>query len=252
MPNVWLYQQLFSLRECWEFAKVASNTQLFSQVLLGRYLPSARGRNDIRGHIVAALEGRSSSWRETNLYHLRNWRVNRGGQVTPSNPGFQAGDTAKSQYQYLYNTPWKPSPVMLTYVRRFLRLAAQHDIQVYWLMPPFCPEARSRREQLGLEAAYTRFAHAIQAQFPNVVVLDGRRTGYPQSVFIDPTHLDGKGGTSLSVDVAEFLLKQRKTDDKAPRWIELSAYRERSSDLPLEDLGQSLLAVKSEEDARRR
>lgn len=246
VSNVWLYQQLLSVRESWELARVAESEDLFSRIVLGRFLPSIRNRTDLRDQLLAALAGRSASKREGNRYHLHHWRANRGSQLAAPNPRFQAADVDRAEFQALFKTPWSPSPLMTTYVQRFLQLAAQHDIQVFWLMPPLCPEARTRREQSGLEAAYTAFAQSIQAQFPNLIVLDGRRADYPRSVFVDPSHLDAVGGATLSADLGDLLRRPSRTDVPASRWIELSPYR------ALDDHDPALIAVKTQVGGRRR
>lgn len=246
MPNVWLYQQLLSFRECWDLAQTTRSDELFSRVVLGRLLPSVRNRTDLRDHLLAAFDGQSRSMRQANRFHLDQWRYHRGSQLTSPNPQFQPADLERAEFQSLFKTPWTPSPVMVAYARRFLQLAAENDIPVFWLMPPYSPEARTRREQRGLETAYTEFALQIQAEFPNLVVLDGRQADYPRSVFVDPSHLDGIGGTTLSAALADVLRTAMESKRTGPRWLELARFR------PLDELDPSLIAAKTQLNVRRR
>ena len=63
------------------------------------------------------------------------------------------------------------------YIRRFLDLAAAHGIRVYWLVMPLAPALQHAREVKGRDAEYTRFVRSFRG-YPNLVVLDARRSGY--------------------------------------------------------------------------
>jgi hypothetical protein len=236
------WPELVTTREALALARTARDAGLFASVMLDRLIPSLRGRHQIRANLVAALQGRGESGRAATLLSLRrNWRVNRGAGVAAKNPRF-TGEVGAG-FAEVYPDQWPLDPVATAYVRRFLRLAASHEIPVLWLIPPFCPEIEARRDSKGLSAQYDRFVRAMQARFPNVVVADARRSGYGPGVFIDPVHLDRQGAATLSADVAAVLGRVLAGRGDAPRWVELPAYRDRSAEFPLEDASQSCVAL---------
>jgi hypothetical protein len=88
----------------------------------------------------------------------------------------------------------------------------------------------------------------LQKRFPNVAVLDARRSGFEPPVFLDACHLDPQGGYVLSRSVADALGRSPERRGPAapgtPRWVTLPPYQNYPIDVPIEDVNQSLLAVK--------
>src|SRR5262249_14130683 len=101
-------------------------------------------------------------------------------------------------------------------------------------------------------ARYDRFVWSMLAQFPNLSVVDARHAGYDLSVFVDPVHLDRDGAAALSEDLASVLQDALGHAEPVPRWIELPAYHERPASVRLEDVDQSRIAVRKNEETRRR
>src|SRR5262249_51799500 len=91
------------------------------------------------------------------------------------------------------------------YVRRFLALAEAHRIRVFWLIPPIHPVVQGVRDKLGRDGPFQRFIREEQARFPDLVVIDGRRSGYHPDLFVDSSHLNIEGTTTFSVDVADVV-----------------------------------------------
>ena len=141
---------------------------------------------------------------------------------------------------------WATHRVNTTYIRRFLELTASRKIAVFWLLPPTSPGVQARREQSGTDAAHTQFVRSMQAAYPHVVVVDARRSGYAADLFVDAIHLDGRGATTLSTDVAAILDEHlsRRGSDK-DRWIALLPYRDQPFDRPMEDVEESRVAWKA-------
>ena len=106
-----------------------------------RCLPSVRARLEVRAACLAALRGEPSLARREGLAYRRNWRLNRGAQVAPRNPGFgdDPGPAAAAP-----SHRWKCKPANAAYLRRFLALAASRDIPVFWLMPTLSPAWQTR------------------------------------------------------------------------------------------------------------
>jgi hypothetical protein len=114
---------------------------------------------------------------------------------------------------------------------------------------PLCPELQAGRERKGLDAAYTRFVRSFES-YPNLVVVDGRRSGYGNPVFTDACHLDPQGASVFSEGVAEILgVNDRASERKT--WIAMPTYQERPISEALESFQQSVLALESRSSVRR-
>ncbi len=100
---------------------------------------------------------------------------------------------------------WRPTPANDRYLRRFLRLAADRGMAVYWVSSPLSPNERARREREGLAEGYDRFLRRLQGEFPNLVVLETRSLDFDRAAFGDPYHLDGAAAKVLSLAVAEAI-----------------------------------------------
>jgi hypothetical protein len=238
------WPEFLTAAECLDLSWSARDAGFFAQTMLGRLLPSVRGRVEVGAAIVAALRGESSSPRDALPPIWRNWRINKGAQVAPRGPGPpNAGDAWAHD---LFPPGWRFHAVNACYVRRFLALARSRGIPVYWLLPPIRPDAQSHCERTGLDGRFARFVEAMRSEFPGLVVLDGRRSGYGAEVHVDPVHLDRRGAASLSADVAAAL-GRRGTESG---WITLPSYRERPWRGTLEDLEESRVALLSPDRGR--
>lgn len=245
--NVRQWPELLEARECLELAWASRDPRLFASVTLGLLSPSFKDRDQIRAHILAALRGEAGRTRAEILPYRRNWRINAGAQVAPRNPNFRDDAPPAASIRGV----WKCKPENAAYIRRFLALADTHHLPVFWLMPTISPNWQARREQEGLDAAYTRFIRSIQAEFPRLIVIDGRRAGLDRTLFCDPAHLDSRGAVVLSTGVSDILRRYSRGVATGPRWVELPAYRGGLDDIALEDVDQSRAALKLLE-ARRR
>ena len=119
------------------------------------------------------------------------------------------------------NRVWNCRPENAGYVRKFLALASSRGIRVYWVIPPVSPTAQERRFQNGQEAAYSRFVASIQAEYPGLTVIDGRRLDLDTSSFFDPVHLNGRGAATLSGEVAKVLGATTPGGGEAPSLVRL-------------------------------
>ena len=100
---------------------------------------------------------------------------------------------------------WRPDPTNAAYLDRFFALARDHQIPVFWLLPPLHPGFTARRLALGSDAPFNAFVAEIQVRFPSVVVVDGRSARYDASEFIDMAHLDRDGSTRLSLGLGSVV-----------------------------------------------
>ena len=234
------WAEFLSTRDALDLASTARDAEFFAAVMTARALPSARARFEIRGNVLAALRGESPSLRPFTPLFFRNWGFNRGAQAIPPNPQFR--DAFPDPDAPVPPDPWACEPVNAAYCHRFFDLAAAHGIPVYWLLTPISPGERARCARLGDSEPYLRFVRRMQAACPNVVVLDGRRSAYGPDVFVDRAHLDRRGASSLSADLASILAHP---PSPGIRVVDLPAFRDRVDAAPVEDLTQSMLAIQN-------
>jgi hypothetical protein len=212
---------------------------------VGRVLPTFRARHEIQSNLRAALRGETDTLRAINRTCRRNWTRHGGGHVAAKNPAFD-GVIGPDDDTRLQTRVFRCHRVNAEYIRRLLALADARGIRVYWLLPPLAPQLQAHREQTGAEAGYVRFVRSWQARDPNVTVLDARHSGYDHTLFVDPTHLDGQGASTLSRDVADVLRRDLAGPGPplaAARWIDLPAYRACPAEVALEDVEQSRRAL---------
>ncbi|MBV8075917.1 MAG: hypothetical protein JO284_05960 [Planctomycetaceae bacterium] len=251
--NMRYWPELLELRDCFDLAWSARDAGFFVEMMLARTFPSYRCRFEVRSSILAQLQGRDESHRLGVAALRRNWAINRGAHVrqldrvfanqlalsdaTPENPHymtFTARDRAR-------NT------LALSYVRRFLDLADAHGITVFWLLLPVTPERRVEYDRSGMDDYLTRVARMALSHSRNVIVIDGRHSGYTRWGFSDRIHLDRYGAVAFSTDVASVVGRALSRPESVARWSVLPTCRRIEPSVPVEDLAQSLSVLKSQE-----
>ena len=243
------WQALATAGEALDLAWSTRDAGLFGHILTGRLLPTFRDRHPIRALLRRAVAGRDpyeadartlAAWR-------RNARRNLGGFLLPAPPPrpIEVDPTNKS----LFPDFWVPDPAEAGYATRLLELAAASGARTYLLLPPYSPATRALYRRRGLDALQALLARQVQSRFPGLVVLDARRSGYPDAAFADMVHLNRRGAVALSAALGDVLRDGRRGDPR--RWVELPPYREPTSRVALEDLGQSEVAWAASARARR-
>ena len=81
----------------------------------------------------------------------------------------------------------------------------------------------------------------------NVIVIDGRHSGYTRWGFSDRVHLDRYGAVAFSTDVASVVGRSLSRPAMVARWNVLPKCRCLEPSVPVEDLAQSLSVLKSQE-----
>ena len=235
--SVRTYPDLASARDCLDLAWTARDAGFFATTMLGKVLPSYKCRFEIRASLKAAFKGhRASPWpRQSAIW--ATWKAQDGAQPMPTMP-FKP-PVAESMIASLAPGGWTCDPLNATYFEKFLALAAEHDLPVYWLIPPLDPAIHARRALLGTDEAYGRLARAAQARYANLVVLDARGSGYDSAVHIDAIHLDHRGAKVLTGDLATVLADRARHGGSGPRWVDLPPYAGRSGDEPSTGLARS-------------
>lgn len=245
------WPELASIRDCVELAWAARDADLFTTTTLARVLPSFHDRLDIRANVLTALRGEDIFARRALPVLWRNWNRNAGAQAMPRNPAF-LGNLDEPTFWPLFHDSWHCSPINAIYVKKFLKLAQSRGIPVFWLIQPICPQAQALREKRGVDGHYLAFVRRVHEKSPNLVVVDGRHSGYDHRVFIDPIHLDRQGESTLSTEVAGVLGRYLGMGEPGSRWVDLPPYRDQSAGRGFEDIMDSGIALRSGEGRVRR
>jgi hypothetical protein len=226
--------------EVLDLAWSARSPTLLARVALARLIPSLRARHEVRSVVTSALQGRASNMRFLTARFLRNVRVNRGASALEEMPE-PILDTGPAS-DWIFENFW-PDPVNVAYLDRFLDLAAARGVPAFLVIPPPSVGAERLAEQNGFDAVHTQFVRSLQARHPGLTVLDGRRSGYgPALYFTDPVHLNHVGARAFSEDVSAVVARALDGRD-LPRWLDLPRYRARPETVPIEDLGESGMAL---------
>jgi hypothetical protein len=204
-PKPLNYAELGTLRDCLDLGWTAADGDLLGALVAGKFLPSYRWRFEIRQSILAALQGRSSSQRSTLASFQLLWNREQGAQPTPADRAYHPQEDIL--IAGVSPSKWACDPKERTYAERFFALAESRQIQVYWLIPPMSPGVHTQRAILGTDARYDRFVRSISSKYPSAVILDARSSGYDDTVHVDHIHLNRRGATILSADLAEVVLE---------------------------------------------
>jgi hypothetical protein len=199
-----------------------------------RALPSLRARGDIRDWVSFALQGKDGPHGKVNRVYLRNWEVNQGAWLLGKQPPRQADEQPG-----VAAMPWFTQPLNTVYLKRFLDLASSRRVPVFWLIPPVHPGVQHGRDRLNLDAPYDALVRRCLTLYPNLTVIDARKSAYPASVFADAAHLDVEGANAFSSDLAATLADLSSGRVGARRWVELPPYRARPVSHLVEDLHRS-------------
>jgi len=234
--------EMIGPRECLDLAWTGRDAGFFARTMTGRLFRSVRRRFEVRENIMAALRGEVSSMPPIIHATWRNGNVNRGALLMPPYGPVGTVDPANLTAEFA-RPNWTCDPVQEHYLRRLLMLAEAHAVPVVWLVPPVSPAVQAVRDQVAMEEPHSQFLRSLQARFPGLVVVDGRRCGYDGPAFTDPLHLSARGASALSIDLAEALRPIVEGREAGPRWVNLPPYRERPVGVPLEDLNQSRTAL---------
>jgi hypothetical protein len=239
-PPPWA--DLLGGREALELEHEAGASGFATRTVLEQILHTLKNRFEIRSNVTQAIQGKSFGRKQFHEVTLRNWTVNQGAQVNMKRE-FEPPPPPAAPPSGPVEAAWKPHPLNLRYIERFLALAEERGIPVYWLLPPRCPSVQLWRDWNGEESCYDRFVAGLVGHYPNLVVLDARHSGYETDVFVDIVHLDRDGAATLSHDIA-VALEVIPTLEPKPRWAQLPRYQDVPVKVALEDIDGSRRALK--------
>lgn len=237
-----MWGDLLSFRESVELAWAARDARFFGSISLTRALSSYRARYEIQAAARASLRGESASSRPAVRVHLRNWEQNLGAHLVPADPAAEEATRRAIAASSYLPTRWTCHPINERFVRKLLDLTEARRLRVFWLLPPLHPDVQERRDRGGMHGQYVAFLRRLQAEYPGLTVVDGRHSGYASAALADLTHLNRVGAAQFSTEVAA-ILRARIAGEPGARWVELPRERGPITEVPMEDLGQSLTAM---------
>jgi hypothetical protein len=239
--NRMLWPEMLTPGECLDLARTMRDPNFATAILLAELLPSYKERHDLRANLKAALEGRSTSRRSEIPSYRRNWVVNEGAQllIDSGPPAVPVSEWVDGLY-----SRWAPDGTNLTYLHRFFDLAESRGIPVYWLIAPAHPEVQAGVDRNRFDLDHSIFVLEMQKRHPNAIVVDARHSGFTADLFADGAHLNRRGALKLSSALAAVLRDPPPTDPTR-RWVALDLGRAREFDRPIEDVGQSGVALRA-------
>ena len=153
------------------------------------------------------------------------------------NPNLNLGDLNGFHKAAFMNADWM-TRYHAIFMKRFFDLAAEHQIKIYWVVPPLQPDVQAKFAEKGEDIRFDRLISGVLAKYPNVTVVDARQSTYPSEVFVDHGHLDRVGANTFSQDVGNVI---KASSDE--RWVKLPAFRMLPEQPPLEDFRESETVV---------
>ncbi len=228
---------LLDIRDALDLARTTADLGLIAGVAANGLVPSVRDRHGIRKAVFASLEGKDSE-SAFDLHALRlNWNRNRGAHLVA--PRAYVVKLEPEQGSPGPRIVWSANRSNASYARRLFQLAADRRIQVVWVIPPADPSWQAHRERIGADAGLSRFVREISHQFPEVLVVDGRHSGYDRPAFVDETHMGRDGAAEFTTALADFLVSRLSRDGSQGGIVPLTPFQGRPAGIPLEDLQQT-------------
>ena len=245
-PGVGMFDRswpgLLSGREALELAATLRDAGFLARTTTAKALGCVAARHEVRAAIAATCRGEGHLPRQDVRVLRRHWRANGGAQVVPDR-----SSRPPESFEGLFPETWACDPATETYVRRFLALAEEHRVPVYWLLPPLRPGAQDWRDRRDLDTPYLGYIARLQSAHAGLTILDGRRGGYDDGHFADAIHLNRRGASALSLAIADALDATRTPGARIAR----VPFREPGPDLRgVEDLRETRTAMRREQERR--
>lgn len=152
----------------------------------------------------------------------RGWTRNQGAQLAPRRFVPVAGSLPNPYRGHRWK--WAPNPVHAYFVDRFLAMAEDRGIPVYWVIPPADPAWLDRNEGVGTVGAYREYVLGLLDRFSVLTVLDAQHAGWGRRWFRDPIHLNRDGAVRLSGLVADAIAEKDDAPTKVGRWIAMDQH----------------------------
>jgi hypothetical protein len=233
--------EFYDISDCVDAAATTRDFNYSGALLSAVLVPSYRLKYGLTDWLAKLFHCGNGPDRFTVKKYTRNWLANRGQSLEPANADPMPTNPALAD-QVLTNwrkvlaarSPWVCNTLNSAYITKFLKLAHERSIKVYWLIPPLHPVAQRETERFGIDDAYVRFVKNFSSSFDNLSIIDGRHSHYAGNCFIDPGHLHRRGTVTYSTALASLM-----SSDYSQQWITLPSWEEQSADCQLEDVEQS-------------
>jgi hypothetical protein len=237
--------------EAGELAWWARDADLFGEVATSHCLPSLRGKTTIRTNIMGALANQPPPLAATNLMALRNWKQNDGAQLMVGSAAVRnLSDLDVEKLREGYYPEWKCHPANEQGIDRFLSLATENQIRVFWVLPPMLPAFHDKLARSGIDARHEEFIRAWQSKYPGLVVLDARKKANQLEAFWDPQHLSVDGASAFSMALGD-VLRRSIGGGTEQRWVSVPEFKLGPLPSGIEDIDQSRVAVDAASRVRR-
>ena len=228
MVMVYLWPHLATLPECAELAWTARDATALAQMVLEKTLPIYGSRLEIQTWVMHKIKNTPVVDFEPSHLPLfrRNWERNLGAEGKTSYQDESGTDIrpARLVRENYAPTSWTPDPVNADYSERFVELAAEHGIAVYWLLPPLHPAVEAWRQRFGWYENYLPYLRSLTVRYPNVTVVDARHSNYGPELLGDMTHLDADGAIVFTTAIAD-LVGERLASGPGSQWVNLPQVR---------------------------
>jgi hypothetical protein len=239
---------LLGPRDAFLLARDDHDLGFFGLHLVHYLVPSVRMRLDLRRALSDELEGRPADVAWGPIVE-RQHSINRGSfhrSPTHAKEGpdpFPGGVLPPYEEAICYPRGWTPYPTNLVYLDRTLALAESRGLLVFFLVPPIHPGVQVGREARGLDAEFMALVRKIQARRTNLIVVDGRHSGFGHGAFADAQHLDLDGAAALSAALAEAMAPRLERRGSGDRWVELPRDVAPAGRPMIEDMDESRIAL---------
>ena len=248
-----IWAGLADLGEIVELSWANRDADGLARMAIGRVLPSYRLRPGLRDVLMTGLRGEPPTWLSKVEAARRNRGMNRGAVVVARNRLAPRHDDDVSIWGMDGWAPWSANPANDAYARKFMALARDRGIPVYCVLMPVDPSLQAIHEASGLQGHYAGWLARLQAEFPNMYVLDWSRARYPSTALADALHLNSEGVAATSVALGEHLARAIRGDGVGARWVAMPEYKEPGgAELVAEDFDVSDQIMRATAPRRRR
>jgi hypothetical protein len=192
--------------ETLSYARTCRDPMMYAWMTAYQALPSLRSRANLRSAVVERLAGRPIAGYDVKTRPVfETW--DREGGAHLLDVGGEEGRDGRFSDERLVSTlgPWYCHPANAVYIKKFLDLAARRRIAVYWLLPPIHPRLQARSDASGDTDRYDRLVRSAERAYPNLIVVDARRSGFSPGWFSDGNHLRATGARRFSALVADAI-----------------------------------------------
>lgn len=234
------FAEVLTPAETIELSVVSRDATLWGKATAAMLFPSLRYRTAIR---IVALEtllrgtgfeekipgAHTIPGRDVGVWTLRAWGEQGGVGANPADlkpvDKQGLGKIDERVEREVINRPWAVHAAFLYYLKQIALDASSRGSKVFLLVPPIHPLAQAQRDRNGFDAHHTKNLRGILEKIPGIVLVDARRTGYPAEDFHDAVHLNVRGATRLTTELARLVQTRLSETSTGPQWVTLPRHQ---------------------------